>query len=113
MSVSKNGYLKIVQRGTFGLAGGRIPKRERERGPPPPPTPKSATAQNIHLRHKFNFSVFTNILCSDEETSHNKLKEMVEKLSRGLTNVKHEQEYMEVRERVHRQSKLKFIIKVI
>ncbi|XP_063710744.1 transmembrane emp24 domain-containing protein 2-like [Symsagittifera roscoffensis] len=39
----------------------------------------------------------------DEETSHNKLKEMVEKLSRGLTNVKHEQEYMEVRERVHRQ----------
>jgi len=39
----------------------------------------------------------------DEDASHNKLKEMVEKLARGLTNVKHEQEYMEVRERVHRQ----------
>lgn len=34
-----------------------------------------------------------------------KLDEMVRELSSALTSVKHEQEYMEVRERVHRSSK--------
>lgn len=34
-----------------------------------------------------------------------KLEEMVRELSQMLTSVKHEQEYMEVRERVHRSSK--------
>ncbi len=36
---------------------------------------------------------------------HGKLADMVRELSHGLYGVKHEQEYMEVRERMHRMSK--------
>jgi len=36
------------------------------------------------------------------EVSHNKLEEMIGELSTSLMGVKHEQEYMEVRERIHR-----------
>ncbi|VDM82186.1 unnamed protein product [Strongylus vulgaris] len=37
-----------------------------------------------------------------------KLEEMVRELSTALMSVKHEQEYMEVRERVHRSSKFTY-----
>ena len=36
---------------------------------------------------------------------HNKLEELVSELSASLNNIKHEQEFMEVRERIHRASK--------
>jgi hypothetical protein len=36
------------------------------------------------------------------EPSHNKLEDMIKELSTALTGVKHEQEYMSVRDRIHR-----------
>ncbi len=36
------------------------------------------------------------------EPSHNKLEDMIKELSSALTGVKHEQEYMGVRDRIHR-----------
>ncbi|XP_075676030.1 suppressor/enhancer of lin-12 protein 9-like isoform X2 [Dermatophagoides pteronyssinus] len=40
---------------------------------------------------------------SSNTNDHNKLEEMVKELTSGLSSVKHEQEYMTVRDRIHRQ----------
>lgn len=39
---------------------------------------------------------------SAAETNHSKLEDMIKDLSSQLTGVKHEQEYMQVRDRIHR-----------
>ena len=38
----------------------------------------------------------------EADSSHNKLEEQIKELSAALTAVKHEQEYMSVRDRIHR-----------
>ena len=48
--------------------------------------------------------IVTNLICHVEH--QDKLNKMVEELSTVLAGVKHEQEYMEVRDKVHRESEL-------
>ena len=40
--------------------------------------------------------------CVRVSASHNKLEDMIKDLGAALTAVKHEQDYMEVREKIHR-----------
>lgn len=44
------------------------------------------------------------IFLSDLLVHHNKLEELVGELSAQLNNIKREQEFMEIRERIHRSS---------
>ena len=39
---------------------------------------------------------------AEDKVDHNKLEQKIKELSQSLTGAKHEQEYMEVRDRIHR-----------
>ena len=62
---------------------------------------------NLNVYFEWNWKI------SASSADGQKLEEMVRDLSAQLTNVKHEQEYMEVRERVHRSSKFRFSMKLL
>lgn len=63
----------------------------------------TGAADNV-TRKPFDSFLFKRILTRIVLVHHNKLEELVAELSASLTNVKHEQEFMEVRERIHRAS---------
>ena len=46
--------------------------------------------------------ILHNVLFVFVSASHNKLEDMIKDLGSALTAVKHEQDYMEVREKIHR-----------
>ena len=50
----------------------------------------------------FNMEIGEAPETGENAVDHNKLEEQVKELSQALTGAKHEQEYMEVRDRIHR-----------
>ncbi len=76
----------------FTLDVGDTPKLDAEAGA----AGENVTRKSIHfISSKIQWSILVH---------HNKLEELVAELSASLSNVKHEQEFMEVRERIHRAS---------
>lgn len=62
---------------------------------------------NPHPIIQFNSNMGKLFCCINSVTfshsdDHNKLQDMIKELSTTLTGVKHEQEYMQVRDRIHR-----------
>ena len=68
--------------------------------------PAGGTGENVTRKQIFHQSKNQSNDVFFVLVHHNKLEELVAELSASLTNVKHEQEFMEVRERIHRASKL-------
>ena len=58
----------------------------------------------VCLFHSFCGSTYDILSDCMHHTEQSQLEEMVSELAQGLTVLKHEQEYMEVRERIHRMS---------
>merc|ERR1712042_418031 len=93
--VAEGGFLDIDVKIT-GPDGKEIYKGERESNG------KYTFAAHIDGVYQCCFSKAGTGVEADTDAHHNKLEEMVNELSTALTQVKHEQDYMAVRERVHR-----------
>lgn len=67
-------------------------------GEPTPELSQDASSKILDYHKKTLFLIFLNKL----DGNHTKLEEMIKELSGALRTVKHEQDYMNLRERVHR-----------
>ena len=64
---------------------------------------QDAEANGNFANHPSSLLGFAFIMLPSTGSNHTKLEEMIKELSSALRTVKHEQDYMGVRERVHRQ----------